>query len=378
MKIDALLPTSRTKISVDKERRAALVKDREYDVLEKKYFKALDQIEIADRLVHKAEQLMVTYPPVRFVPSIHKREHVGQRESAVLLLGCTHVGKSVSPGQTLGFGSYGFGMFGSRLYFLEDRTISILKNHVTPSVDELVVVMLGDMLDGNLIHNKEITRAMTLFDQYYAAAHCFSQFLLNLSVHVPKIRVYTSVGNHPRWANQKRMPTENRYSNLDHFLYALVKAMVAQNTRIEFNLDTQPFCYFDIKGTKVLGMHGDHLKGGDSQMGIPIHAISRQISGISQLYESRGKPAPHLWVMGDKHKSIQLPTIKGEFIVNGSFVGDDNFSLTLSTGGEPMQCLFGVHPKYRKSWEYKIKLIHAEYLDKLPYKLPRELEDKLI
>ena len=200
----------------------------------------------------------------------------------------------------------------------------------------------------------------------------------NMAQDIPRIRIYATVGNHTRFGDQKKMPTEQRYSNFDYFLYAMIKQMLALQRNVEFHIDYQPFCYVNVKGTIVMAMHGEHLTGGDRQMGIPIHAIARQISGLTQLYESKNVAAPHIWLMGHKHRPMELPTIKGEWLVNGSFVGDDNYALTLAQGCEPMQLLFGIHPRYRKTWEYKLKLIHAPVVSKFPYEIPAQLSEMVV
>lgn len=346
----------------------------EYNLLERKYRVALTNLTVVDRLVRCAKAHIEAYPPVAVTPHIApEARHGHARESAVLVLSDTHIGQVVDATQTLGFGDYNFQRFAERVYFVENRVRSLLRHNVTTTIDELVVFLLGDMVHGALKHPKEIVCAMTIFDQVYAGSMVLAQALRNIAQDVPHVRVYTAVGNHPRMPDQRKMPTEQRYSNFDHFLYAMVEARLRGQPNIAFHMDRQPFCYADVKGTKIIGMHGDHLIGGDKQMGLPIHAINRQLSGLTQLYERQGLEAPHLWLMGHKHRHFALPTAKGSWLINGSFVGDDNLSLTLASSAEPMQLFFGVHPKYRKSWQYELKLAHAPESPRLPYDLPPDL-----
>ena len=379
MKINqAEKPLHKTTLNEDREKQAAQTTQLALKEMQRKYQKMLAQLNIADRLVDMANEYVTAFPAAKSKPRQFKKSGSGSTESAVLVLSDTHIGKKVYRSQTLGFGNYNFNIFADRLYFLEDRVRSILNEHVTSPVDELVIFLLGDMLDGSLNHAKEVVSAMTVFDQFYAGAHCLSQAIRNMAQDVARVKVYTAVGNHTRMQNQHKMPTEQRYSNFDHFLYATIKAMLANQSNVDVRLDYQPFCYTDIKGTKIMAMHGDHLKGGDKQMGIPVHSISRQVSGLTQLYESKGLEAPHLWLSGHLHRPMELPTIKGEWIVNGAFPGDDNYALTLASSSEPMQLFFGIHPKYRKTWEYKIKLAHAPQRTALPYELPKELKEMIV
>jgi hypothetical protein len=128
-------------------------------------------------------------------------------QSAVLMFSDTHVGAKVRAEQTLGFGEYSFDTFLRRLKRLEDSVGSILRDHTTTTISEMVIPMMGDMIDGALQHAAECGQVNTLFSQFYGAGHAISQFFLNLSEMVPLVKVHTCVGNHPRWGTQK----ENAY-----------------------------------------------------------------------------------------------------------------------------------------------------------------------
>lgn len=325
---------------------------RQYHLLSSKYEKLSEKQGVVDQLVadiKEAAPRSYSSAPAVKAP----RKNSGKPQSAVLLLSDTHVGKEVVPEQTLGFGQYNFDVFLSRLKYLEESVVSILHDHTTTQVPELVIPMLGDMLDGALLHNVEAGQVTTLFSQFYGAGHALAQFLRNLAPHVPKIRIYTAVGNHTRWANQKRMPTHNRYSNLDSFCYALIEALTRDIGNIEWDFNTQPFSTFTVQGFFFHASHGDHLRGGDKALGIPNHAVGRAVSSTTQLYNKISAPAPHYYVVGHLHREISLPHTTGEVLVNGGFVGLDGYSLAEGFSAvDPSQRLFLVHPLYGKTASY--------------------------
>jgi len=343
--------------------------------LERQYKQAIRDLAVVDRLVENLTNIApVGYdpaPPVR----LPKRKARSKQtpESAVLMLTDTHVGKVVEPSQTLGFGCYNFPMFLARLKRLEHSVISILTDHTTAPLNELVIWMGGDMLDGALAHGAEAGQKNTKFNQFYGAGHAFAQFIRNLSALVPKIRIETSVGNHTRWDNQRKMPTENRYSNLDQFLYAYVEALTANFTNVVWHLDTQPFAVFDVEGWTFHASHGDHLKGGDKAFGIPLHAMGRQVNTTTQLFHKHDQSVPHYYLVGHLHRDIQIPTGLGDITVNGGFPGLDNYSLTGNFNPcDPVQKFFKVHPKYGKTAAYTIHLKYAD-LDAPTYELPNKI-----
>lgn len=281
----------------------------------------------------------------------------GTPQSAMLLLSDTHVGQVVEPEQTLGYGGYNIDVFLSRLKRLEQAIHSILSDHVTTPVDELVVGMLGDMIHGNLQHSVEAGQHHTLFEQFYAAGHALSQFMRSISTLAPRTRVYTTVGNHPRWGTQKRMPTDNRYSNLDQFLYAYTGALLRDCPNIQWQLDRQPFAIFDVQGYTFCCGHGDNLRGGDRALGIPAHSIGRHLGSSMGLRSRERQPLVNYYCFGHLHRPIQLPHTLGEVIVNGGFPGVDGFGLAEGFQAyPPSQKFFLVHPKFGRAACYDLRL----------------------
>lgn len=324
-----------------------------------------------DILVEQAVKLAPTsysQPPNIVRP--HKKE-VSSPQSAVVMFSDTHIGQVICPHQTLGLGGYNFDIFLRRLSRLEKSVHSILQDHTTARVPEIVVAMLGDMIQGNLQHAVEAGQVNTLFDQFYAASHSIAQFFRNLSALAP-VRVYTAVGNHPRWQNQRKMPTDNRYSNLDQFLYAHVEALLRDVPRVRFSITKQPFALFDVQGHHFYAGHGDHLRGGDRILGVPNHAIGRNLSNTSQMFGAAGKAFPNYFLFGHFHRPITLPHSSGEVIINGGFPGLDGFALIEAfNSSHPSQKMFFVHPKFGRSACYDLRL---DFGDVVPhsYQLPKE------
>lgn len=344
---------------------------RQHDELFKKYQTVLKTETAVGQLVDMAASLApVSYSAAPKV-SVPGQPHTGKGQSAVLILSDTHVGAVVKPSQTLGFGGYNFDIFLRRLKFLESGVESILTDHVSTRILELVVCLGGDLIHGALNHSSEAAQVNTLFQQFYGAGHALAQFLRNVSRFVPKVRLYTVVGNHPRWGTQKKMPTDNRYSNLDQFLYAYVQSLTRDLSSLDWTLDAQPFAVFDVQKFKFHLSHGDHLRGGDKALGIPNHAVGRMVSSTSQLYGKLEQVAPHYYLTGHLHRSIALPHARGAVIVNGGFPGLDGFGLMSGFSPvDPTQTLFMVHPTYGKTATFEIQLKHAPAEGPAPYQIP--------
>lgn len=361
IKITFATPVYETTVTEDVAKHDESFWQREFKGIQAKYTNLLKEQTVVDRLVSQViEMAPKSYSPLPLVKS-SGRESSGKPQSAVLMFSDTHIGKTTSPKQTLSFGSYDFHVFMARLKFLEESIISIKENHMTTEVPELVIAMMGDMLDGTLTHSNEAGQADPIFNQFFCGAHVIAQFFRNLAAHFPKLRIYNTVGNHPRFQNQRRMPAKNRYSNFDQFLYAMIRELVRDIPTIEWELDMQPYQIFEVNGFTFFTAHGDSLRGGDKTLGVPNHAVGRLVSTATQLMNKYNRKAPNYYLVGHLHRDIALPHATGSFLVNGGFPGVDEFGLAeMFTPADPSQKLFFVHPKYGKTATHDIALKFAE------------------
>ncbi len=319
---------------------------------------------------HVLEMAPKSYQPAAFsARNVTPKRGKSSPQSAMALFSDTHIGAVVKQEQTLGMGHYNFEIFLRRLKRFETSVHSILQDHTTTEITELVVPILGDMLDGALTHSAECAQANTLLAQCYAGGHAIAQFLRNLSTLAP-LRLYGCVGNHTRFQNQHKMPSKNRNSNFDMFLYMYLEALTRDIPNIQWNLNWQPFAVFDVQGFTFYCGHGDNLRGGDKALGLPSHAMGRMVSTTSQLFTRDGKSAPHYYCVGHLHRPISVPHSRGEVIVNGAFPGIDGYALgEYFNSSYPSQKFWLMHPKFGRSATYDLRL---DLGDKTPhgYSLP--------
>lgn len=361
-------------VTITPETRDAAYWRSEHNKLAKEVTALRKQQTATEILVGEAKALAPTAysaAPYTRPPAYRGKPH-GSAQSAVLLLSDTHVGAVVRSEQTLGFGGYNFPTFLRRLKRLEDSVASILQDHITTRIDELVVPIIGDILDGSLTHGSEAAQINTVFSQFYGASHALSQFVRNLSALVPKVRIYTCVGNHPRMPNQHKTPTKNRFSNLDHFCYAHMQALLRDIPKIEFTLNSQPMAEFTVQGHQFLAAHGDVLKGGDRALGIPSHAIGRAVSATAQQRAKTGRPAINYYLYGHFHRAMELPHSGGRVLVNGGFPGQDEYGMAENFSAvPPVQKFFLMHRTFGISASYDLNLSFAK-TEGTPYDVPGE------
>jgi hypothetical protein len=323
--------------------------------------KALADSQIDKTAAEVAAENILNMAPKSYQTAPRISEHTpnpkhGAPQSAVLQFSDTHIGAVVSPDQTLGLGQYSFEIFLRRLARLERSVKSIVGDHTTTQVPEIVIPMLGDMLDGALVHAAECGQSNTLVEQLHSGGHAIAQFFRNLSTIAP-LRIYGVVGNHTRWGTQHKMPTKNRNSNWDMVLYLYIQALVRDIPTITWNLDWQPFATFEVQGFPFYAAHGDNIRGGDKTLGIPNHALGRMVSTTTQLFARKGIDTPAYYLLGHLHRPIELPHARGQVIVNGAFPGIDGFALSeYFNSSYPIQKFWLMHPKFGRSATYDLRL----------------------
>lgn len=302
-----------------------------------------------------------------------KRSNSKSTEDAVLVLSDSHFGKIVDPAQTSGFGHYNPAIAVKRCQHIQSAVSRLITNNIDSPIQTLHIFLLGDLVEGMLNHAEECPDRLLVVDQVQLAALSFYQLILNLAAVIPNIKITGMVGNHGRWPNQKKMPTSDRYSNLDGVVIEWISSLISASglKNVSCNLGTSIHEFVDIRGWRFCLSHGDHLKGGDKALGVPSHSIGREISAMTSRLASSGQKVPDYYIVGDKHRPIELPTATGKYIINGAWVGVDTYSMSGNfSPNRPQQLFFGVHDRYGKSWSYDIALDEHLLEDKIDYNYP--------
>lgn len=287
--------------------------------------------------------------------------------SAVLVLSDFHVGKVVNPRETEHGAKYDPAVFLGRLHQLEQEVQRLVSQG--PPAEELVIFLLGDMLEGSLSHHNEREETLLISEQFALAARVLAQFLGRLSALAPKARILGVAGNHGRWPGQKRMPTVGRSSNLDTLLYQAIE-MIMQKAgfdHVTWDLREASRQLVSIQNLTVQILHGDELRGGEFCVG----GLRKEVFH-SVLRGAETGRVPDLWVLGDKHISVNLPMGAGNVLINGSMVGEDVFGQRFSPT-VPSQTLFWVCRERGRFLQSEIRVDEAQLPDPLPYDLPDSL-----
>jgi hypothetical protein len=169
----------------------------------------------------------------------------------------------------------------------------------------------------------------------------------------------------------RKMSTDRRWSNLDSIFYSALGALCEhaglQNVSYEHRISSRRT--IDVLNFRIELLHGDEIRGGS----FCVSGMSREVTNATLRNVQVGRRAPDLYICGDKHFSASLPFGTGAFMVNGSFVGTDNFGLNFIPS-PPSQTLFFLDPKLGRTVTHEIRLAQAVMPSPLPYDLKPHLQ----
>lgn len=206
----------------------------------------------------------------------------------------------------------------------------ILYNRILPDFDEIVVLLLGDLVEGEDIHSSQnsVNEAPTI-TAYKRGTRTIWRFLLLLKelFNVP-IRVETDPGNHGRQSK-----SANPKTNWDNAIYESL-AMISEFSGEEgifINVNLEDFCVVEVKNKKILLSHKGVKHAGTPAMTSKIGgwAISKDIDIVAH---------------GHWHSYAFDSYIDKLRISNGSVVGPDDLAESMAKEDPPRQAYFIIDP----------------------------------
>ena len=215
----------------------------------------------------------------------------------------------------------------------EDVVLRI--KHVCPyDIDEIVVVLGGDMVEGEDIYPTQSHHIeCSVIEQVMGATEAFWKMLVRLLDAFPKvrIRVETAPGNHGRMSK-----TANARSNWDNVLYAQLAVMSRMwehknAARLSVHPNFEEYNLFEVKDSRLLINHY-----GKQHYSTP--------AGVKQLPGWHKKFKFNLYMHGHWHHCRRDSWMGIPFVSNGCLSGVDDHTLRHGSGDEAEQTWFLVGP----------------------------------
>lgn len=247
------------------------------------------------------------------------------KQHIVLLLSDLHCGKKTK--------RYNSKVFNRSVERVTQSTIDSYNSIIEAfDVEELTVVLNGDIIDGETIYTGQAFGLEFDIDQQRnVAGKAFGQMLDRLSDYFSKVNVRCVYGNHGI-ANYRG----SNVANWDISFYRELQARYANDPVVNVRYTRNYYDIVRIEGHPILVTHGDAIKpSGDT----PFTAITKRVTkwaigGIPQRFE--------MVLLGHLHNPYHIYAGDIPILGNGTFISDDEYASKLGFPSLTNQWIFGV------------------------------------
>ncbi len=270
----------------------------------------------------------------------------------ILFLSDLHIGETVNPEQVYYTNAFDLDIAKARLDHTFATAKALLLEHLAePSYPSFVLVLGGDIINGELFTEHTATNALYPLQQVELAAEWLSDHILGLSKAFPKVSVYGVPGNHGR---DTRRPWAKDFAlrSADHDCYRRIARYCRDLKNVDFNFPAARDLNFTVANRTFRLTHGDQFKGGDGIIGPAGPVIRGDVRKRVSASMIPGRPVDYdIMLCGHFHTLL----ITDRLICNGSLKGFDEYALQIGAPWEPpRQVLFTVHPKFGVNWTMPI------------------------
>lgn len=327
-------------IAVDSKLKRLAQEKRE---TEKKYQALLKVLEKKDHVLSEYEAVAslidddLGADPIRVTTKTKKKSE----STVVLPLSDIHYEELVDPATINNLNKHNPQISTERFNkYFENAVRLIDMSRSNTEINTLILWLGGDFINGYIHEEMVETNAMSPPD---ACIKVFSLIIAGIDfliehAKVEEIIVPTSVGNHARTTEKRRVAT-NVQNSYEWILYNFLAKHYEDNEQVRFKLSRGYHNIVDVYGYKIRFHHGENVRyqGGVGGLTIPLNKAIKAWNEANQV---------DLDVIGHWH---QL-TFNKKFIVNGSIVGYNAYAESIKAEFErPQQAFFLMHPRYGKT-----------------------------
>lgn len=280
---------------------------------------------------------------------ISARKGTGSQATAFLVASDWHVEEVVHSSHVNGLNEFNKRVCEERVRrFFEHGLRLVEKERNATRIDTLVLALLGDFISGS-IHEELVegnrllpVHAVLEVQEYLAGGIRYLLDGSDLSLVIP-----CHSGNHGRMTKKVHIATEAGNS-LERMMYSALAQRFAHEKRVTFLVSEGYHSYLDVYGTVVRFHHGHAVKFGGGVGGLTV-PLNKAVYGWN-----RGRRAD-LDVLGHFHQFFD----GGNFVVNGSLIGYNDFALAIKASPEPpVQAFFLIDSKFGKTVVCPVILDH--------------------
>lgn len=322
---EALQELEDKRMELEKEKIKLQDQKREYKNLYRPQARFENLLEVLDKRITDVNEIY----PFKFINSPISESN----NEAILIVSDWHISSKFNHY----FGKYDLDIAKERIQDLLNKTIEYCTMN---KVNVLHLEMLGDLISGGIHWGSKVNSEEDCVSQVMTLCELLSDFVYELSLNIPSIKIYSVIGNHSRINMSK---TDNQQGeNLERLVPFYLKSRLKdlENVYIDekANID-DGIVKFEVKNESIIGVHGD--------LDRPTSVVDNMIKMLRII--------PSEIHMGHLHHHYEKEEYDIEVVMNGSLQGTDYYAKDIRKSGRPMQKLM-IYNDEGKLCTYKIKL----------------------
>lgn len=197
-------------------------------------------------------------------------------------------------------------------------TSKLIKYCRLHSVSELHIPIIGDVISGIIQINNRIDEEEDSMSQIVIVSEILSQFINEVKKEIPKVKLYGVIGNHSSvFANKKERSNKE---NFERLVFEFIKLRTGEKVITNGHED---YLTYKVGNREILATHGNR----DSLDNIKKHFVDL----LGRTFDE--------YILGHIHHFNIKEDCLSEIISNGSWVGTDDYAVSIRKNTPPSQTL---------------------------------------
>ena len=315
-------------------------------IIEKSEIQELKELKkrqtIIDLLLDSVRAEVHRLPRPKDIKPIYTRTPNGQKEEVIAVVSDVQIGEFVDRDAIGGLGEYNFEIFELRVQHWKSSVINILQMKMSEgrNIEKLHIPFIGDIVEGmDIFPSQPFHIESGLVKQTMRGSLVFAKAIAEIALLFPELPILIKhvAGNHGRIGRKGTTPYAD---NWDRMLGFLIGMQLEQYPNIINEVPEVWFIVEHIQGWTFHFSHGDDIK---SWMGVPAYGLIRAHSKETVMLDM----PLHYYIVGHHHVLSQIQNGYGEVIVNGNWVGANEFvAKQIKSASRPCQVILSVTEQY--------------------------------
>jgi hypothetical protein len=251
-----------------------------------------------------------------------------------------HMGKIQRPDEIEGFGEFSPEIARLRMTSFAVAFQKWVEAHRSVyTVDELRILVLGDLISGDIHDELKVTNAYPAPVQVVEAALLLSDSINSLRPHYKRTVVeFVTEDNHVRLTH-KPQSTEAGLNSFNYLVGYIARERLMSAPGVTFNIHPMFQRTVEVAGRRYLLTHGHKVSG---WAGFPYYGLERRAHREAMKRMTTGMAKFDRVILGHWHAPLCHPY----YWIGGSLSGTDAYDHSAGRHAQPSQAAWMVHPRH--------------------------------